>query len=283
MPIRVIAEINDAGKTRLPVSEDWVGVHASGTLAWLLDGASPSSDKVLIPNAPSDARWLVCSLSKAFHEAARTSKDLKTITEKALQTVRSNFEKAISTPLLYTPVNTLPSAAGILMHYDEALSQVNFLGLGDCTATVMQDDQIVGKTTPTLSKEDENARIFPNDKERTKAAYHAWKNGMNSQDGYWIFSIAPEAARHAKVETFDINPSKTAHVLLMSDGFERLIDPFNLHTHETLARKVIAEQGLKPTIATLRETEKRLFGQAEPKLTKMHDDASAILFEITPR
>jgi hypothetical protein len=286
MAITLISQINDAGKSRFPFSEDWIGVSPSRNMAWLLDGASPSSDRTLLKSEPSDARWLVRSMSRAFHQVARENEDITSVAEAALHTVRSNFELAAQQPILDIPVNDLPSAAGIMMHYDKKKGKIHFLGLGDCIATIVQSGKLVGTTTPTMNKADENARIFPEDRERTREAYHAWKRGMNRNGGYWIFSVHPEAARQARVESFSLTSGSPVHILLMSDGFERLVETFGRHTYETLTTRVAEEQDLTPALHELREIERKYWQNPalypDVKLTKPHDDAAALLLEITP-
>jgi hypothetical protein len=168
------------------------------------------------------------------------------------------------------------------MQYNKAGSTLNFLGLGDCIGLVMQNGKLIGQTNPTLKKQDEEARIWPDDPERTKAAYHAWKLGMNQPGGYGIFSIHENAINFAQLDSFQIDPSCPAHVLMMSDGLDRLVDTFETHTYESLMLKAIEDRNLHPLITELRKVETSRHKEPELKLTKMHDDASAILIEITP-
>lgn len=66
-----------------------------------------------------------------------------------------------------------------------------------------------------------------------------------------------------------------AHVLLMTDGFYRFVEPYRLETPQSLLARVL-EHGLLLTLVALRAHEAKPHGQR----LKARDDAAAVLIRV---
>ena len=91
-------------------------------------------------------------------------------------------------------------------------------------------------------------------------------------------SADARAAEHAYCATDSIEPGD--HILLMSDGFYRLIDTFNLYSPRNFMARATAPNGLSFLYNELRTVEDSdPDGRLYPRVKKS-DDATALLLTI---
>ena len=101
---------------------------------------------------------------------------------------------------------------------------------------------------------------------------------MNTEGHHWVFSLHPEAA--ARAETDRVRVSEGDHVLLMSDGFFRLVEPYGICTVETLMDRALEEDGLLALIRDLRNAERNPEDDVKIGRLKTKDDATALLVRV---
>jgi hypothetical protein len=99
----------------------------------------------------------------------------------------------------------------------------------------------------------------------------------NTPKGYWVFGVQPEAA--AKIVYQDALAPEGTKVLVMTDGFYRLVSPYGRYTDEGLIDAVIA-RGLGPLMRELRDMEASPEDDAKIGRFKTSDDATALLLEV---
>ena len=100
---------------------------------------------------------------------------------------------------------------------------------------------------------------------------------MNRADGYWVLDPTPRWVDQIAQERHPVG--ETTHLLLMTDGFARLIDLFASYDAAGLFEAAL-KSGLMPLLGELRALE-----DADPECRralrlKRHDDATALLLEI---
>lgn len=258
--------------------------------AWVIDGATGVDDRIYVPGADSDAAWLAARLDELFCDLPQSSEPVRVALRRVIGRVRDDYLLATgSTPV---PDFAIPSAAALYCGWEQSGHRIHvrFSGLGDCSAIVREASGTL-HTVGDLSRGGSDAGLlqrfsaFHGDtSESARAELREFLRGrralMNREDGYWVFSIAPEAASHLDETTLCLR--SPADMLLMTDGFARLIDHFGLYTPETL---IIAarDHGLAPLYEELRALEEADPDCVTAPRVKSQDDASAVLVHLRAR
>jgi hypothetical protein len=97
---------------------------------------------------------------------------------------------------------------------------------------------------------------------------------MNQIDGYWILDFSGVGVEHAQTEVLrDVGPIE---IMLMTDGFSRLVEMYFAYTWDGLLERAIKD-GLEPLYSELREIERNDHYCAKFPRLKPCDDATAVL------
>jgi hypothetical protein len=99
----------------------------------------------------------------------------------------------------------------------------------------------------------------------------------NTPGGYWVFGVQPEASRHAQM--FDVACPAGSRVLLMTDGFYRLVSPYRRYSAAELMAEA-TKRGLGSLLTDLRALEASPADDARLGRIKTSDDATALYFEV---
>ncbi|MCW5725799.1 MAG: hypothetical protein KIS81_12715 [Maricaulaceae bacterium] len=97
---------------------------------------------------------------------------------------------------------------------------------------------------------------------------------INAPGGAAVFSIHPEAAERAVVTRIPLRGE--TNILLMSDGFFRLVEPYGLYDAASLMAQVKAQGDLPPLIHELRMRERDPADDVRLGRLKTKDDACAL-------
>jgi len=273
------------------VNEDaigWVGDEHAGA-AWVVDGATGVAGRSFVPGGGSDARWYAQTLSAAL-AGASTGYD-----EPPPQLFRSAIDHLAGrwTRVALPPAGdggippyARPSAAAAWVRWQDG-QRLEFAALGDCRALlkpVGEPVRALGRTSADASDDLVNAAVRRLQAAGISDPEELWRHlegplrqaraRLNQPGGYWAFSIEPAAADHLDLETVRLD--RPAALLLLSDGFYRLVDTYAALTREELMEAAL-DQGLAPLYRQLRQIEDqdpqaRRFPRLKPK-----DDASAVL------
>jgi Protein phosphatase 2C len=280
MPLHVIdAVCEPSGK----VNEDIAG--GTNAAAWVMDGATGLGDEQLLPGA-SDAAWLVRRVDAFLRaHADDTSLEVTELFAGAIEDVRTAYRrsKLRDAQARYE----LPSAEVVFVRC--ASGGIEYARLGDCTGVFALGGDVVSMDRSRLHSLDgqvldkvralqrQGVQDYTSLRRAISAALRANRNLANVAGGYWVLGLEPEAADH--METGAISLDRPATVLLMSDGFYRAVDTFQVIPEDRLVAQAMGG-GLAAVLAAVRRLET---GDAEclcyPRL-KPHDDATALLFEI---
>jgi serine/threonine protein phosphatase PrpC len=265
-------------------NEDSIGFlpHA----AWVLDGATGLAPARVLPG-PSDARWLVGEVDARLSASLRG--DLARSTQSILREVVAGAAAAFERGALRRDVapGEMPCACLLMARViGETLELGN---LGDCrlvhrgvdgAATVFGTSRLDAFDRAAM---DEARRLRAADPSLTRAALweallpviRAHRALMNQPNGYWILDLSERFLPH--IETVRL-PARAGDVLLLvSDGFHRLVELYGRYTYPALL-----EEALRSGLAALGQ---ELIEDADeecrthPRL-KPRDDASALLVEL---
>jgi hypothetical protein len=208
-------------------SEDRFGT--SGTMAWILDGASSVSPGQ-VTTASSDAAWIVDHLADALRTLAADPAPLKDLVAAAIRRtadlVDDEWNGSPEVP---------PSAAlGVVRHVDDhteflVLADVSVILRPEAGAQWFIDRRVDVHNRPAADAMEralsDASMSFEQASQHTRP-YLAKprQSAMNKPGGYWVASIDEAAAEHALTGTVD----GAEDVILASDGFTRALDLFGL-------------------------------------------------------
>jgi hypothetical protein len=284
---RIVEIVWEAGGTG--ANEDAAGhvQGGGGAAAWVLDGATGLAGREFVPGAASDAAWYARRLSAALSNRSLTEQPLADLFRAVIADIAADYRAAV--PVDSVPPYGLPSAAGIWVRRRDG-GRLEMAGLGDCRLLFKSGrDAIVcfGGGAADCADEWLNTAVrrLHEGGVTDPAAVRVQLDGllragramMNRPGGYWVFSVEPAAADH--LECADFGLTGPATLLLVSDGFYRLIDTYGAHDADSLL-EAAGKRGLKALYDDLSRIEA---DDAEchryPRL-KPADDATAMLIEI---
>lgn len=255
--------------------------------AWVIDGATGLGAQTYVPGAESDAAWLASRLDQLFKDLPQTSEPVRVALRRVIGRVRDDY--LLATASRTVPDFAIPSAAALYCGWEQSGHRIHvrFSGLGDCSAIVQENCGSI-QTVGDLRKGGSDAslldrfRAFHGDaseeaRDELNAFLRERRSKMNRTDGYWVFSISPEAAKHLDEVTLCLR--KPADMLLMTDGFARLIDHFSAYTPATLM-DAARTHGLEHLLQELRALEAADPGCTKAPRVKSEDDASAVLVHL---
>lgn len=262
------------------VNEDRVG--ASGSYFWALDGATGLTPGRWLPG-PSDAAWFANTWSDALAAfAADASSPFELIVRAHAHVMHAVRRSRLDGGESGEP--TWPAMALALAQIGEG--KLRLCNIGDCSALLRR----AGEHTRRLgsSKVDQfdatALDIFQN-AQRAGASYaeaaslskkQILRNRAlaNTPGGYWVVDPTDRWLDH--VECFEVAFQPDAELLLATDGFMRVLDPYGIASCHCDVLEFCDELGLSAVIDRIRSVEAddpecRVFPRLKPS-----DDASAI-------
>ena len=282
MQVRIIAATTIKGDGR--VNED---VHrVGGAAAWVIDGATGVTPAVL--GGMSDAAWYAQTLDQALAAAIDEHADAETprIAAEAIRSIRRRYAAAIGAGAS----ETYPPSAAFAMVRAIA-GGIEASALGDCAVvyrhasgdvrrfTSRSIAHIEAATLDILKAAQEAHPAAASDEILEMMKPHIRRNRklMNTPDGYWILSIHEAAAAHIAIETLAAAPNSP--LLLMSDGFSRLIDIFGV-VDETGLYEAVLKEGPDVLAGRLRSLEAADADCRRFARMKTSDDATCIVVAV---
>jgi hypothetical protein len=225
--------VEEPGRPGSAFSEDRLGM--SGTVAWVLDGASNVAKHRVTGDEHSDASWLVRHLDRALKDlAADTDRTLSQIVADAItRTAGEAREVWRGDP------DVLPSAAlGVVRGNG---SRTEYLVLADISVILQTDDGVQEITDPRVDDFNVEARAImaaalnagkrlEDARKETIPFLAEARSHMNQDGGYWVASLDEHAVDNAICGEVE----GVREVILASDGFMRAVRPFGLIEVEDL-------------------------------------------------
>ena len=257
---------------------------------WVIDGAT-NLDKIAVSPGGDDGEWIASTLDRFLYDADWSSpKSTIEILKDASQQMGEQYAKWVEE----APIKpaTFPSATLTIVR--RLVNSLEYVVLGDCSLTVLDSAALTETyvTTYALSALDnaalgemvglrEQGMSFAEARSGIQDTLVRHRSKMNRPDGYWVFSLDPDALDNAAHGTIEV--SGCLDLILASDGFSRLWDMFGIVKQGQDAWKLLDGGGLENALALLRQKE---FADAEilayPRF-KVSDDASCAFGHVCKR
>ncbi|MBC3916490.1 SpoIIE family protein phosphatase [Undibacterium sp. CY18W] len=277
----LIDSLSTAASTN--INEDLVTsfTHPDGTLELLVfDGASSVSDRNYLDTGLGDPAWFVLQFSAALKQVATPLLSQADSMQLALQALREQHNSLLQVAAI--PCHAWPIAALTWLRVHANGEDVSIYALGDCKSFLLDAHAKVSDLDPydnpqegilksaieALQQEglDEQARwarLLPMLRERRVS------QNMHPQPS--ILCLYPQGRFAAREHHIKLKQSD--RVLIMTDGFYRLVDSYHLYDTAGLMQ-ACARRGLPALMQELREHE---VGKSGGMAVKKADDATVAM------
>ncbi|HEV7694615.1 MAG TPA: protein phosphatase 2C domain-containing protein [Hyphomonadaceae bacterium] len=247
--------------------------------ACVIDGATDVGPVRIFSRAESDAaRFAELFAAELLAAPATANESPQAYVTRFLPRLRAAVEKEVKIPLKDAPLASYPTAAATWVRIKGG--KVEGATLGDSIAIVREPSgriTVFGEASKPAEEQARAKKVM----EMGPEGRLKWLQGVraihNTADGYWVFGVQPEAAAHAAYQTAAAPPG--TRILIMSDGFYRLVSPYGRYTDAALIEAVNAK-GLGPLMQELRGLESNPEDDAKVGRFKTSDDATALLLEV---
>jgi hypothetical protein len=249
----------------------------------IIDGATSVARQDYIDAEAGDVVWFVRGFAAALEQAISASRSQADSVQLAIDQLRSDYRSAArgEVPLYAWPI----AAMTWVRIWDENRSAtLQAYCLGDCKALLRLPDSNVVDIDPYINPYEEVlqaeiARLAQEGvtdpaarRERLLPMLRGRREFQNMAAAPMSLCLQPRGPFEARQTMMSIE--RGTQLLMMTDGFYRLVDPYRLYTPEQLAA-ACSERGLGALLKELRDFEKR---GAASMAVKSADDASAILW-----
>lgn len=271
--MRVIESLNWPGKGA-GTGDDRFGYDEAAGTAWVMDGATDVGPFRVFDREESDAAWVAQALTNLLIASPPGEEGGGPYFERILEDLRKTAQKKSRVELSTAPPSTWPIAAGMWLHAKQ--DTVECAWLGDCVALIQRTDGSVEVIT-TVYEDDLETKtsrrlntLSPEERQKGLQDIRAKQN----TDAKWaVFGLHPEA--HRNLKTYVLQKSDCANIVLMTDGFWRLVELYKLMSPGELMERALSE-GLEALARDLRQFEKGDAVDASARI-KRADDACALL------
>jgi hypothetical protein len=266
-------------------NDDHVAVFSAPGVTDLLvmDGGTSVAERDYIEPDLGDVAWFVRSFAAEIGRNARPDRSQQDSVQAAVTAVRTAFDRAGGHELV--PVHAWPIAAltWVRIVDRDRRSTASLYSLGDCKTLLRTPDGAVSDQDPFSNSQEavvqaEIARLRAEGitdpvqrRERLLPMLRARRESQNRSPAPTVLCVQPHGPFQARTQSFELAPG--AALLLMTDGFYRLVDTYGLHTDAGLIAHAEA-QGLEAMLDQLRTFE-QASGNTGERAVKAADDASA--------
>lgn len=278
MTPKIIESLSQPGSRN---NEDLCG--GVGGCVWVMDGATGLWPTQRLAGA-SDAAWLVAELDAALGSLDSANADWAPLLASAA--ARAHEKAAAICDLAGCAPFELPSASFVAVRAQG--EEVEFANLGDCILLwrgLGGRAQRFGSCGVTRLDADLAAAFatglaqgLPLDdlRQAQTAMARRHRTLMNTPEGYWILDLSGIGTPH--VQTARVRGP--AQVMLMSDGFYRLVDVFGRYDDDSLM-EAARTRGLAPLYDELRAMEDADPDGVNRPRGKPRDDATAVVIDFS--
>jgi len=260
-------------------NEDAYGYRKDGV--WVIDGATPLDDGPLVDGV-SPAAWLSHTASQLLRDIPWSGCSLRDVLATVIEEV-THLGHAHGLAGAEFPT----AAISIVRQTNDGLEVAS---LGDCLTLVgiggRKAEEVVD---PQFDGAEESVLVRVRDRMsqgiRAEDAYREVRTELrrrrrerNSPAGLWVLGADPGAAQHAALQLIPAPPG--THVVLMSDGFVRVLWPFKLVEDSVELMDRVTSGGAADLLDELRTAEGK-----DPDCARMprfgaHDDATVVWAQV---
>lgn len=267
------------GGMKTGTGDDRYAFDEAAGWACVIDGATDVGPVRIFKTAESDAaRFAEIFAAEIVKGPADPREIPQAWFARLLPRLRAAVEREVKIPLKDAPLASYPTAAATWVRARKG--RLEGATLGDSIAIIKTPDGAVSVFGETSKPAEEQGRaktvmaMTPEDRIkwlRDVRAIH------NTPRGYWVFGVQPEAAAHIVYQ--DVAAPAGTKVLVMTDGFYRLVSPYMRYTDEQLIDAAMS-RGLGELMRELRGMESSPEDDAKIGRFKTSDDATALLLEV---
>jgi len=259
--------------------------HGARTDILVIDGGSSVADREYVDRRIGDVAWFVRRFAAALAGVLDGGTSQDDMVAAAVKATRTDYLAAGAGANI--PAHAWPIAAltWIRILHHGAEDELRLYCLGDCKTLLRLPDGSVRDLDPWTNPQEAVLRdvlaTLPADPAERKARLlpllRARREQQNAAAAPAILCLRPAGPFAARRHTLRVGPG--ASLLCMSDGFYRLVDPYDVCTPAGLIEACRA-RGLDAMLAELRALEA---GGGGPGLAvKAADDAAAVLWTTSP-
>lgn len=271
-------------------NDDHVAVfeHAGATDILVIDGGTSVAERDFLDPVQGDVAWFVHAFTDALKQEVAPGRGQQECVHAAIGVVRAGFEQMAGPGAM--PLHAWPIAAMTWLRVDQQDSsrRAALYSLGDCTSLlrtaaggcvdldpfVNPQDAVLQAAIATLRAEGVN--VPEQRRERMLPMLRARREFQNTQPAPTVLCLGPTGAFQARMQSIDLEPG--ASLLIMTDGFYRLVDPYGRYTDGALMEACL-ERGLPAMLDELR-TYEAVAGGTGARAVKAADDASAVIWRV---
>lgn len=266
-------------------NDDYVALFSTANLTDILviDGATSVAEQDYVDPARGDVAWFVQAFAAELEPMVASERSQAESVQAAIDAVQLAFRELIGDRAV--PVFAWPIAAltWVRIAHRDGASIATLYSLGDCKTLLRGVDGPVYDPDPFFNPQEailqaEIARL------RTEGVHNAAQRrerllpmlrerrvAQNHSPAPSVLCLRPQGRFAARTCTFHLAPG--AALLVMTDGFYRLVDPYGLYTDAQLIGHC-AGRGLESVLKELRGFERGDDDTGE-RAVKSADDASA--------
>lgn len=260
--------------------------HAGATDILVIDGGTSVAERDYLDLVHGDVTWFVRAFTAALERELAPGRSQQECVHAAIDVVRARFEELTGQGAM--PLHAWPIAAMTWLRLDErdGVQRAALYSLGDCKSLLrtaaggcVDLDRFVNPQDAVLQAEIARLRAEgvtdpEQRRERMLPMLRARREFQNTQLAPTVLCLRPNGAFQARLRSIDLEPG--ASLLIMTDGFYRLVDPYGCYTDGALVDACL-ERGLPAMLDELR-THEALAGGTGARAVKAADDASVAIW-----
>jgi hypothetical protein len=249
--------------------------------AWacVIDGATDVGPIRVFDRAETDAaRFAEIFAAELLAAPAQANETPAAYFTRLMPLLGARATKEARIPLNDAPLASYPTAAATWVRVKAG--KIESATLGDSIAIVRAPNgavTVMGDNDKPGEEQERAKRVMTMTPDERRKWLQDVRAIHNTTRGYWVFGVQPEAAAHIIHQTADAPPG--TQVLMMTDGFYRLVSPYGRYTDKALIEAAIA-RGLGPLMNELRDLESNPADDVKIGRFKTSDDATALLIEV---
>lgn len=246
--------------------------------ACVIDGATDVGPVRVFGKGETDAaRFAELFAAELLAAPVEAAENPQAYFARFLPRLRAAADRETKLPLKNAPLSSYPTAAATWVRIADG--RIEGATLGDSVAILRAPDgaiSVFGETGKPAEEQTRAKRVMAMTLEHRRKWLQDVRALHNTEEGYWVFGVQPEAAAHIVHQSAQA-PSGT-QVLMMTDGFYRLVSPYGRYNDVQLIDAASAN-GLGALMSELRALEANPADDARIGRFKTSDDATALLFE----
>lgn len=254
-------------------------------IAWVLDGATGISPDRLLPGE-SDANWFCGTLREHLREAAGVAGSNRIVLERALSKTSTSFGRCKRRG--EKDRAELPAASCAMAAIRDGHIEISVIG--DCTVFLDDGRGGIEKISDQRVRPYDDAVVdgivqlmkggnAPYAEALERARPTIWRNReiRNRDTTYWVLEPNVDSLNGVMTSTHDL--FRTRRLVMMTDGFYRLVDTYDAYTDDGLLEAVM-ERGCHALCSELRQIEADDAECRRHVRIKVCDDASCVVLSV---